>query len=350
MIFALHKYFHHMKIKSDTLNIQNKRRILSTIQHDYSLDIKYFRHLSIVSSHCGSHLGIGKVSTADLLIPLWCDNKVLQKIKEVFFPQISTETIFSVLFSIHRIIESCRLDIFEKGTKENWYVQNTNVGYSINRLYFHSALKDYIATGHRSELYYQYLRTTSSGFNGGLLSIAYFDVAQIGNSHQIIVPYTQFTYAIFLEKIAGSAFCQRKIQRYYNLTLSEVRAGMQFLQKMWSCFALSVEQSQPSRSLDWLSSLVCRHQQFSSLRWQEEENADIYESCHFYQVDFSHQTLESYYIFCTFEECDFSGATLPDNGSLQGRFPILRCVFLNCQNIPTDLSFQEIKSCQIIYQ
>lgn len=225
---------------------------------------------------------------------------------------------------------------------------------TLNHQYFYEGLQDYVLTHHRAELFYHYLSATSSAPAGGSAAIAFFDVAKVDGKYTAIIPDTQFSYNDVLGAIVETPVYQKRVLKTGTFTTSpslpSIKAGLRFLQLLWQCFTIEGKGQKAISPLDERKGLIVRNSTLQNIRWETNNPTRIFDSCHFSHVDFTNQCIQDDFIFCTFENCRFSGTTLPPEG-VQGRFPILRCTFINCENIPKDTVFQNgVKNCRVVVQ
>lgn len=355
LIYALQDQLDQMKLNLGTWNILNKKVILNNIAKEYHIDAAIMEHIQIVKGYGGFHFGVCGMPVEKLLLPFW-ESKVLKKLQADDFPQLTEEMLFAVVFGIYRILDSTRLDIrtdVEQTDDDHWYFQPTKGGLTINKQYVYEGLRDYRLTGEKARFFYHYLSATSSSPDGGISTIAHVDATEINGKYEIMIPDTQFTYGDILQVLVEKPYYQKLMQKKSAFkvkpSIKAVRAGLRFLQQLWDCFSLQEEGAVSVSHFDQRKDRIVRNQRIEKKKWKEEENPQIYESCSFYQVDFSQQCLETDFIFCTFEECNFADTTVAPEG-VQGVFPILRCTFLNCNHLPKDINFQHIvKNCRFLY-
>lgn len=355
LIYALHNQVHLMNIQLKTGNITNKKSILKRIEKEHNIDATIMKHIQIVKGYGGFHFGVCGIPIEELLFPFW-EDKALKKLQIDDFPQLTAEMLFAAVFGIYRILDSTRLDMrsdVQQTGDDHWYFQQTKDGLTINKQYFYEGLRDYVFTGERAEFFYRYLSATSSSPDGGISTIAYLDAAKIEGTYEIIIPDSQFTYGdvlqVLVEKPAYQKLIHKKSAFKSKASLEAVRAGLCFLQQLWDCFSVGDGERIKVRRFDQPKERLVRNQRIERQKWKEAETYRIYEDCHFDQVDFSTQFLESDFLFCTFEGCNFSGTTVALEG-VQGIFPILRCTFLNCSHLPKDHVFQRmLKNCKVLY-
>lgn len=354
LLYALQEEFGSMRLHPVTHNIQNKAQILQRITRRYQLNFDHMAHIRLVQGVFGTEFGLCGLPLPHLLVPCW-EDKLTGYLQAHHFPQLGREMLASLFFGMYHILHSTRLDVrtdVQQETDTHWYFHKTQNGYTCNRQYFYEGMLDYVHTGHRAELFSHYLSATSSSPAGGLSTIAYFDVACREGRCEIILPHTQFTYRDVLTVLTQSDYCQRWIQRKGDFparpTLAAVRAGLYLLCLLWDCFSLPPTGA-PGPS-PFRENFVSRSQTYKNQSWRESEQAQtIFDSCYFSKVDFSHCHLEKDYIFCTFKDCNFANTQWEPEG-VQHRFPILRCQFVNCQNLPKDFAFQySLKGCEISY-
>lgn len=355
LIYALTNQFKNMRFHPNTRNLTNGKAILKNIAEQHLIDATIIKHIQIIKTFAGFQFGLSGVPIEDLLLPL-LDKRPLAKLCREHFPQLTPEMLYAVFFGISQIINSTRLDLrhdVNQPDDTHWYYQKTNNGYTINRQYFYEGLQDYILTRRKAEFFYHYLTATSSSPKRGLKTIAFFDAARINGKFTIVIPNTQFTYNDILHAVVESPYFHKLILKECAFTfkpsLAAVAAGLLFLEMLWGCFTIEDNGRKGISPFDERNGLIIRKNTYHDIKWKQEAKTKIYEFCHFQRVDFSEQLIEDDFIFCTFEECEFYGMTIPPEG-VQGRFPILRCTFTNCKNIPQDMVFQNgIKGCKFVY-
>lgn len=355
-VYALSGQIDNMKFHPKTGSIANRKTILQNIGSLYGIDASVLEHIQILKSPVGFQYGIHGCLIEDLLLPFW-NERTLDTLRKRLFPQLTTDMLFSAVYGIHHIIASTRLDIrYDENRQDaqHWYFQKTHNGRTLNRQYFYEGLQDYALTHHRAELFFHYLAATSSSPAGGIAAIAFFDVAKVDGRHTAIIPGTQFLYNDILNAIADTPEYQKLVLKKGIFKtppyLPAIRAGLQLLQMLWQCFTIEGEGRRAISPLDEKKGIIVRNRTLHGMRWEEKSPTRIFDSCHLSHIDFSDQCIQDDFIFCTFENCRFSGATLPPEG-VQGRFPLLRCTFLNCEAIPKDIVFQNgVKNCRVLYE